>query len=503
MCSADFIVTDPAPDGSAIDLDASRQRGTQMAFREYGSYDAVGLADLVRNKQVSARELLDEAIARTAKLDPQINAVVVKHYDHAKRQIDNGLPDGPFTGVPFLLKDLDLLEGTRTTSGASIYRENIADHTGTLAQRFLATGVAIFGKSSTPEFGLMPTTESRLFGPTRNPWNLAHSAGGSSGGAAAAVSARILPVAHASDGGGSIRIPASASGVFGLKPTRARNPLGPDRGEGWGGFSVGHVVSISVRDSAVMLDAIQGPEPSSPYVAPPPERPYADEIKRDPGRLRIAFTDKSPYGDAIDPEIAAAVRDVASLLAKLGHHVEERAPALAADPAAVMAVIVSASTALNVRVAEQRFGRTMTEEDFELLTLASAHNGQKTTATDYVAAQLSAFNISRTLAEFFQRCDVFLCPTLCSPPLRIGELNSMSQDLSHIAPILRRYMPATSMFNMSGQPAMSVPLAWNSAGLPLGMMFSARFGDEATLFRLAAQLEQERPWRGKLPPVCA
>jgi amidase len=474
-----------------------------MAFKEHGSFDAVGLADLVRTKQVSARELLDEAIARTAKVDREINAVVVKHYDYAERQIDKGLPDGPFTGVPFLLKDLDLLEGTRTTSGASVYKDNVADHTGTLARRFLATGVAIFGKSSTPEFGLMPTTEPRLFGPTRNPWNLAHSSGGSSGGAGAAVAARILPVAHASDGGGSIRIPASASGVFGLKPTRARNPLGPDRGEGWGGFSIGHVVSISVRDSAVMLDAIHGPEPSSPYVAPPPERPYADEVKRDPGRLRIAFTDKSPYGDAIDAEIAAAVRDVASLLAKLGHHVEERAPRLAADPAAVMTVIVSANTALNVRAAEQRFGRAMTDKDFEILTLASAHNAQNTNAIDYVAAQLSAFQISRALAEFFQDCDVFLCPTLCSPPLRIGELNPMSQDLSHIAPILRRYMPGTSMFNMSGQPSMSVPLTWNSAGLPLGMMFSARFGDEATLFRLAGQLEQERPWRGKLPPVCA
>jgi amidase len=463
-----------------------------MAFKEYGSYDAVGLADLVRTKQVSARELLHEAIARTAKVDQEINAVVVKHYDYAERQIDNGLPDGPFTGVPFLLKDLELLEGTRTTSGASVYKDNVADHTGTLAQRFLATGVTIFGKSSSPEFGLLPTTEPRLFGPTRNPWNLAHSSGGSSGGAGAAVAARILPVAHASDGGGSIRIPASASGVFGLKPTRARNPLGPDRGEGWGGFSIGHVVSLSVRDSAVMLDAIHGREISSPYVAPPPERPYAEEVRRDPGRLRIAFTDKSPYGDAIDPEIAAVVRDVAHLLVKLGHHVEERAPALAADPATVMATIVSANTALNVRVAEQRFGRPMTDRDFE-----------KTSAIDYVAGQLSAFNISRALAAFLQSCEVFLCPTLCQPPLRIGELNSMSKDLSHIAPILRRYMPGTSMFNMSGQPSMSVPLAWNSAGLPLGMMFSARFGDEATLFRLARQLEQERPWRQKLPPVCA
>ena len=288
-----------------------------------------------------------------------------------------------------------------------------------------------------------------------------------------------------------------------MKPSRARNPLGPDRGEGWGGFSCGHVVSISVRDSAVMLDAIHGPEASSPYVAPPPERPFSQEVGRDPGRLRIAFTDKSPYGDAIDPEIASAVREVAALLAGLGHHVEERAPALATDPAVVMATIVAANTALSVRLAEQRLGREMTDSDFEILTLASAHNAQQASATDYVAAQLGAFAISRGLAGFFETCDVFLCPTLCSPPLRIGEIDSMSEDLSHIAPILRRYMPATSMFNMSGQPAMSMPLAWNAAGLPLGMMFAARFGDEATLFRLAAQLEGERRWKDKLPPVCA
>src|SRR5581483_8734572 len=207
-----------------------------MAFKEYGGYDALGLADLVRRKQVSASELLDEAIARTARIDPDINAVVVRHYDFAQRQIAKGLPDGLFTGVPFLLKDLELLEDTPTTFGASIYRNFVADHSSTLAQRFLNAGLTIFGKSASPEWGLLPTTEPRLHGPTRNPWNLAHSSGGSSGGASAAVAARVLPFAHASDGGGSIRIPAAACGVFGMKPTRARMPLGPDRGEGWGGF---------------------------------------------------------------------------------------------------------------------------------------------------------------------------------------------------------------------------------------------------------------------------
>ena len=468
-----------------------------MAFKEYGNYDALGLAELVRNKQVSGTS------RRTEKVNPRINAVVVRHDDYARAQIQHGLPDGPFSGVPFLLKDLEYLADTRTTSGASALKDYVADHNGTLAGRFLAAGLTIYGKTATPEFGLMPTTETRLFGPTRNPWNPEHSSGGSSGGAAAAVAARILPVAHASDGGGSIRIPAAASGVFGLKPTRARTPLGPDRGEGWGGFSCNHVVSISVRDSAAMLDAIHGPEASSPYVAPPPERPYLEEVGREPGRLRIFFTDKSPYGDAIDPEVAAAVRGTAKLLEQLGHHVEERAPSLPVDPAAVMATIVAANTALTVRLLGARLGRAVTDQDFEKLTLASAHNAGKSAATDYVAAQLGAFQISRSLAEFFADCDVFLAPTLCTPALRIGELNTMSDDLSHISPVLRRYMPGTSMFNMSGQPSMSMPLAWNAAGLPLGMMFTARFGDEATLFRLAAQLEQARPWKDRTPPVSA
>jgi amidase/6-aminohexanoate-cyclic-dimer hydrolase len=474
-----------------------------MTIAAYDTHDGLGLAALVRSGEISAVELLDEAIRRTEAVDPQLNAVVVRHDDAARRQIASGLPEGPFTGVPFLLKDLDLLAGTRTTFGASVFRDYVADHTGTLAQRFLASGVTIFGKSASPELGLMPTTESRLFGPTRNPWNPAHSSGGSSGGAAAAVAARIVPVAHASDGGGSIRIPASACGVFGLKPTRARTPTGPDRGEGWGGFACGHVVSISVRDSAAMLDAVQGPEASSPYVAPPPERPYLEETKRDPGRLRIAFTDRSPYGEPIDPEIATAVRDVAAMLERLGHHVEERAPQLPLDPAAVLATIVGTNTALSVRLAENAFGRPMTDGDFERLTLAMAANARKASGVDYVEAQLGAFQIARSLAEFFTGCDVFLAPTLCLPPMPIGALDTMTSDLSHISPLLRRYMPGTSMFNISGQPAMSVPLAWNAAGLPLGMMFAGRFGDEATLFRLAAQLERERPWAQRRPPVCA
>ena len=283
-------------------------------FKDFDKYDGLGLAALVKKGDVSAGELLDEAIARTDAIDPTINAVVVRHDDYARQQISRGLPQGPFSGVPFLLKDLNTLAGTRTTSGSTLYKNFVAQVDNTITKRFLAAGVTIYGKTASPEFGLMPTTETRLFGPTRNPWNPAHSSGGSSGGAAAAVAARLLPVAHATDGGGSIRIPASACGVFGLKPTRARTPAGPERGQGWGGFSCGHVVSISVRDSAAMLDAIQGAELTSPYYAPPPERPYLEEVSRDPGRLRIAFTDVSPYGDPIGPEVAAAVLYVAAML---------------------------------------------------------------------------------------------------------------------------------------------------------------------------------------------
>src|SRR6266536_335119 len=304
------------------------KRGIRMSFKEYGNYDAVGLAELVRKKEVSAHELLDEAISRTAKVDPQINAVVVKHYDDAKNQSDMGLPDGPVTGVPFLLKDLELLQGTETTSGASVFRDNVADHTGTLAQRFLETGVAIFGKSASPEFGLMPTTEPRLFGPTRNPWNPDHSAGGSSGGSAAAVAAGMVPMAHATDGGGSIRIPASCCGLFGLKPTRARNPMGPDAGEGWGGASVGHAVTRTVRDSAALLDATSGPDVGDPYWAPPPTRPFLDEVGRDPGRLRIALTTTPWNRQPVDPECVEAAVAAGRLCERLGHHVEEATPAV-------------------------------------------------------------------------------------------------------------------------------------------------------------------------------
>ncbi|WP_413992285.1 amidase [Labrys okinawensis] len=471
-------------------------------MEEYSNYDGLGLAELVRGKDVKPEELLDEAIRRTEKIDPEINAVVIKHYDFARGQISEGLPEGPFTGVPFLLKDITTLAGTRTTFGSSAYSEYVADHSSTIARRILNAGVTIFGKTAVPEFGALGTTESRLHGPTRNPWNLDYSAGGSSGGTAAAVAARIVPVAHASDSGGSTRIPASMCGLFGLKPTRARTPIGPDIGLGWASLvECPHVISVSVRDSAAMLDALSGPELTSPFRAPPAERPFLDEVGRSPGRLRIAFTTKSPYGEHIDPEIANAVREVASLLEQLGHDVEERVPSLPFDPMEVGEVINGANlVALAVRFAEMRLGRPMTDSDLEPLTLLRARNAQIGTAIDYVTAEQSVSEISRSLVEFFTTCEVFLCPTLCEPPIRIGELDPMIPDLARIQAARRRVWPMPIVFNMSGQPSMSVPLAWHKSGLPMGMMFSGRFGDEATLLRLASQLEQARPWNSKMPP---
>jgi len=472
-------------------------------FTNFGDFDAVGLAELVRRGETTPTELLDAAMERLERVDPTINAVPIRHEDFARRQIARGLPDGPFRGVPFALKDITLLDGTETHFGSRAFRSFRADHSSTLVERHLKAGLTIFGKTNSPEFGLSFTTEPILHGPTRNPWSLAHSTGGSSGGAAALVAARVIPLAHATDGGGSIRVPAACCGVFGLKPTRARVPMGPDNLENWAGMSYAHVVSLSVRDSAAMLDATHGPELGSPYAAPPPERPFADEVLRAPGRLRIAFTDRRPDGSAIDPEIAAAVRQTATLLEGLGHRVEEGAPKITVDAASASRAIIASATAMTLRRRAVDLGWTIGPDEVEFVTLALETAAARISGADYAAATVAIHQLGRGFAQFFENIDVFLSPTLCIPPLELGQLDMMSHDLAAYASLIAAFVPGTALFNMSGQPAMSVPLAWTRSGLPLGMMFSARFGDEATLFRLAAQLEQERPWKGKKPPVCA
>jgi amidase len=470
-------------------------------FKEFDRYDALGLAELTRKGDVSPSELLEEAIARLDAVEPKLNSTSVRHDDFARRQIAHGLPDGPFRGVPFLLKDLTVLAGTRTTYGSCAFKDNIVDHSSTLAERYLQCGFTIFGKTSAPEFGLAFTTEPVAYGPTRNPWNLDHSTGGSSGGAAAVVAARILPIVHATDGGGSIRVPAACCGVFGLKPTRARTPLGPDRLEGWAGMSVAHAISVTVRDSAALLDAVAGPELGSPYAAPAQERPYREEVGRDPGALRIAFTDRHADGSTIDPEIAAATRATAALLDMLGHHVEEKAPVLTVDARAAQRAIICGHIAVTLQQRSAQLGRALTLEDVEYVTLTMSEIGAKMTAPDYVAATTTIHQAGRQLAQFFENFDILLTPTVALPVLPLGALDMMSKDMRVFSQLTTRYTPWTALFNMTGQPSMSVPLAWTASGLPIGMMFTARFGDEATLFRLAGQLEQAQQWRQRKPPI--
>ena len=414
-----------------------------------------------------------------------------------------GLPAGPFTGVPYLLKDLGAhYSGAITSFGSRFFADYRADHDSELTARLKRAGLVIFGKTNTPELGLAPSTEPRLFGATRNPWHPAHSAGGSSGGAAAAVAAGMVPMAHATDGGGSIRIPASCCGLVGLKPTRARNPLGPDQGEGWGGASVAHAVTRTVRDSAALLDATSGPDVGDPYWAPPPAGPFLHEVGREPGRLRIALTTAPWNGQPVDPECAAAARVTATLCETLGHRVEEARPEIDA-PALGLAtrIIIGANirTALEARAVV--LGRELSAADVERVTWARAVDGCTYTAADYARAMGVVHRTGRVVARFFTEHDVLLSPTLCQPPYPLGVLDMMSQaSEAYLAAVLAS-VGFTSLFNAAGNPAISMPLAWSQAGLPLGVQFVAPFGDEATLFRLAAQLEVAQPWADRRPAI--
>ena len=469
-------------------------------FTDYVRYDALGLADLVATKQATAGELLEAAIERLEAVNPKINAVNLKMYDEAKRSIAAGLPQGPFTGVPFLLKDLGAFyAGFPTSFGSAFYKDFVPDHDTTLVERHRKAGLVVFGKSNTPEFGLAATTEPVAFGPTRNPWNLAISPGGSSGGAAAAVAAGVLPMAHATDGGGSIRIPAAYCGLFGLKPTRARNPAGPDIGEGWSGMASSHCVSISVRDSAALLDATHGPAPGDPYMAPPPAGSYLRELAAGPGRLRIAVMRHSLWGRPLHAECLRGVEATAKLLGELGHVVEEAAPKLdVAAHAKAFRVIIAGNVAAVLELRAGAIGRKWRPDEVEKVSWQFAEEGRKLTAADYALAILAVHAAGRQLAAFFQRYDLLLGATMAEPPQALGAINMMSDSVDdYYEQQLLGRMSITPLFNMTGGPAMSVPLHWSADGLPVGIHFGARHGDEATLFRLAAQLERAKPWAGR------
>jgi amidase len=475
--------------------------------------DATAQAELVRRGEVSAAELVDAAIARLEKVNPSIGAVIHPCLAKARaRAAAKDLPTGRFRGVPFLMKDLGGPEagepycgGMRALEEAG-YRET---EDGTLTQRFQAAGLISLGRTNTPELGLLPVTEPDAFGPTRSPWNLAHSSGGSSGGSAAAVAAGIVPMAHASDGGGSIRGPASMSGLVGLKPTRGRISFGPAVGERWSGFSVEFAVTRSVRDAASLLDAVAGPAPGDPYAAAPPERPYLDEIRTPPPKLRIGFLRRGPRGIETDPECAIAVERTAKLLESLGHAVEESHPGALDEVNSVMAYVdvVTANVARALDAWSDRLGRSLGEGDVEILTWALAQRGRQITAAGHLATIEYVQAFGRRLASWWTGgFDLLLTPTMGARPPEIGTLSSTPEEPLRAFFRSAPYGAFTFPFNMSGQPAISLPLYWTETGvkdLPLGLQFVALQGREDLLLRLAAQIEQAAPWASRRPPLHA
>jgi amidase len=495
-------------------------------FEEYAGYDGLGLAQLVRAGEVHPSELVEEAIARIERTNPHLNAVIHKLYDQARAAVSAGLPDGSFRGVPFLVKDIQGdYAGVPSTQGCRFLKDVRPDHDSEIVRRCKEAGLVIVGKTNLPEFGLLPVTESELFGPAHNPWDLERTPGGSSGGSAAAVAAGVVPLAHGNDGGGSIRIPAACCGLFGLKPTRGRTPLGPDVVEGWHGLAVNHVLTRSVRDSAAMLDATCAPEVGAPYYAPAPARPFLEEVGADPGRLRIAFTTEPLLPAKVHPDCAAAAREAARLCEALGHEVVEAAPRIDGQAfARAFVTMLFAETRADIVWAERMQHRRATSAGFEPQTWSMGLMGDQIRASDLSLALAQVKAVCRPIGRFFSEYDLLLTPTLAAPPLKIGALQMKGAELLAakalgrlnagklllaVAPIQAiaqktfAFMPFTPLFNATGQPAMSVPLAWNGEGLPIGVHFVGRFGDEATLFRLAAQLEQARPWAGRVPPVHA
>jgi len=495
-----------------------------MSFAEYDRFDALGLAELVEKGEVTPAELVEAAIARAEAVNPRINALVTPLYERARKQAAGELPAGPFRGVPFLIKDLlSALAGEPMQQGSAMYRGWVPRENSELVNRYLASGVVIAGKTNTPELGLLPTTEPAAYGPSRNPWHPERSTGGSSAGSAAAVSSRIVPMAGGGDGGGSIRIPCSCCGLFGLKPSRGRTPTGPLDAEGWNGFAIEHVLTRSVRDSAAMLDAVTGWYPGDFHYMPPPSTPFLGEVGVDPGRLRIAVSTEPYLRSQVHGDVIAAVEDAARLLRELGHEVIDDAPRIDATAfSRAFLTVVAGQTAAAIRTAEERVGHKARSEDFELRTRLSAMSGDAFSAGDYVAAVHTLHDQARRVHRFLENVDVIVNPTISVPPPRLGFLAAEGPravleqlmgrlpvgKLLTLGPLLDQasadvfaFIPWTPIYNVTGQPSMSVPLYWNAEGLPIGVMFTGRFADDATMFRLAGQLERARPWADRAPPL--
>ncbi|MEO8193776.1 MAG: amidase [Gemmatimonadales bacterium] len=495
-------------------------------MQDYSSHDALSLAELVRTRQVSARELVDAAIARIESLNPKLNAVIHKMYDGALRQADEPRRGGPFEGVPFMLKDLlSWYAGEPTTSGSRFFRGWVPPHDTEIVQRYRRSGVIVVGKTNTPEFGLTPYTEPELFGPAHNPWDTTRTTGGSSGGSAAAVASGMVPWAGGGDGGGSIRIPASCCGIFGLKPTRGRTPAGPLAGEHWQGAAIEHCLTRSVRDSAAMLDATAGPDVGAPYWATPPSRPFLEEVGAPPGRLRIAFTSTPFLGHSVHEDCKAALADTVRLLESLGHDVVEAAPPADREKFnRAFLTVVCGEVHADLLDARALVGRAVTPQDVEFTTWGLNLLGGSISAGQFVRAERYLRRSARAVGRFFETVDVLVTPTLAVPPFPIGSLQPPAHErtllrvlgrlragnvlrvlgaLEKAAEKIFDVIPYPPLFNITGQPAMSVPLYWNAANLPIGVHFVGKYGNEATLFRLAAQLEEARPWKERRPPIFA
>jgi amidase len=478
-----------------------------MNLDEYDRHDATGLAGLVARGEVTADDLLDAALAQTARFNPALNAVVLVQEDRARAAIRAGLPDGPLRGVPFLLKDLGceavdfpshngsrLLANTRYPVDSAIF------------DRIRATGVVTFGRTTSPEGGIGCATEAAVYGgPTRNPWDLTRTSGGSSGGAGAAVAAGIVPAAHGSDGGGSVRIPASSCGLYGFKPTRARLPDGPYAGEGWAGMAIDGFLTRSVRDTALLLDACAGADPGAPYWAPPLAQGHLAAIRRPPRRLRIALCETTFTGAPIHPDCRAAVHAAARLLESLGHHVEPARPK--ADVKGMMAAwtkIVACGTALTIRKATAARGRPLADDDIEAVSRGAVAYAATLSGADYLEAvgQIHAFG--REMAGFMQGWDALLSATLAEPPALVGRFAHTDPDFVHFRTgpgMVFDYSPFCVAFNASGQPAASLPLHWSADGLPIGIHLAAPFGADETLIALSAELELANPWMHQRPPL--
>lgn len=494
--SASMFRADPVPPPAP----RTRPTPVDLAFPEYEDHDALGLAGLVRDGEVTPAELLDAAVTRMETLNPDLNAIVFHWIERAREQARGLSSRGPFAGVPFLLKNLGSgLEDTPLTSGSKLLTGNRSRSTSLLVRRLLEAGVVPFGRGNAPEFGISATSEPLAHGPTRNPWNLSRTAGGSSGGAGAAVAAGIVPIAYASDGGGSARIPASCCGLVSLKATRGRTPvgLGPANGQAL-------VVSRTVRDTAAALDVMAGPVPGAPMTAPEPARPFLEEVGRPPGRLRIGFRRDSPFGGRpLHPACVAAVDDVARLCESLGHEVEEAAPDYDFDRLAhaMFKVFMGTRTAATVDRWERELGRRAREDELEPYTWGMVEVGRGLSAMDYARGIDAIDAEARRFSAVFQDYDVFLSPTLGRPPLPLGELIGTIADEDRYLEILYGFMPFTMQYNASGRPAISLPLHWTEDGLPIGLQFGAGYGNDGRLIRLAAQLEEARPWFDRRPPM--